>query len=231
VTAVTAPATVRPRPTGLDFRVHTTALNNPDLIGLSPPAFRLWALMSLHSVGQGTDGHLADRAVAILPGVKAMGKLLQELGDAGLVARVDGGWRLRGFLTYQSSSEALARSRDGNRTRQQRHRDRRREGPARPEADESEGPDPEPTVQRAPPVDQDAPVTRYGDALVTGPAQVRAGQDREGEVGSGQVASDSAWAGIPVTKPGTACHACLLPLPVELWTVGTHTHLHCHVAA
>lgn len=91
-----------------------------DALGRSKlPAVGLWTLSISWSNRRLTDGFVPADRIRALGGTKAIAELL---ADVGLFDRVEGGYAIHDFLTFNDSAETVQARRDAAAERQRRHR-------------------------------------------------------------------------------------------------------------
>lgn len=101
-----------------------------------------------------TDGRIADRELPLVAKVRGLKATAQQLADAGLWDRIDGGWQIHDYLDYNPSREQVLAERKKNAERQERFRQRRNGKPVPPGGGRSNGVTPD---------SPDAPGTHDGD--------------------------------------------------------------------
>lgn len=151
-----------------DARLPGRWLLNPVMDSLSDRAWRTFTGSLMWSAEQATDGVLTDRSLRLLhpDGVDPL--TLEELLRAGLWERTESGIvSVANWSETQSTSEQLARGREMNKQRQQRHRARAQEKAATASPD---------------PVTGDVTRDRTGDVTRVSPRQ---GKDRQGKARQG----------------------------------------------
>jgi hypothetical protein len=114
---------------------------------LSDRAFRLHVSAICWCSENLTDGRIADRELTLLAKIRGIKTTAQQLADAGLWDRVDGGWQIHDYLDYNPSRAQVLADRKKNAERQERFRQRRNGKPVPPDGDgrsngvTSDGPD------------------------------------------------------------------------------------------
>ncbi|MFD4257759.1 hypothetical protein ACFWR9_09005 [Streptomyces sp. NPDC058534] len=105
------------------FRLHVSAL--------------CWASENL------TDGRIADRELPLVAKVRNVKATAQQLAEAGVWDRIEGGWEIHDYLDYNPSREQVLVERKKNAERQERFRRRKNGKPTPPGNGSSNGVTPE----------------------------------------------------------------------------------------
>ncbi|TVZ96475.1 hypothetical protein [Streptomyces sp. BK340] len=80
-----------------------------------------------------TDGRIADRELPLVAKVRGLKAAAQQLVDAGLWDRIEGGWEIHDYLDYNPSRAQVLAERKKNAERQERFRQRRNGKPVPPD--------------------------------------------------------------------------------------------------
>ncbi|MBA2951632.1 hypothetical protein [Streptomyces himalayensis] len=100
---------------------------------LSDRAFRLHVSAICWCAENLTDGHIRERELTLVAHVRSLKATAQQLEDAGLWDRVDGGWVIHDYLSYNPSREQVIAERKKNAARQEAFRRRRNGKPVPPD--------------------------------------------------------------------------------------------------
>jgi hypothetical protein len=106
---------------------------------LSDRAFRLHVSAICWCAENLTDGHIRERELAVVAHVRSLKATAQQLEDAGLWDRVDDGWVIHDYLSYNPSREQVIAERKKNAERQERFRRRKNGKPTPPPEGASNG--------------------------------------------------------------------------------------------
>jgi hypothetical protein len=100
---------------------------------LSDRAFRLHVSAICWCSENLTDGRIADRELQLVAKIRGIKATAQQLADAGLWDRIDGGWEIHDYLDYNPSRAQVLAERKKNAERQERFRQRRNGKPVPPD--------------------------------------------------------------------------------------------------
>lgn len=162
------------------FRLHVSAL--------------CWASENL------TDGRVTDRELGLVAKIRNVKATAQQLADAGVWDRVEGGWAIHDYLDYNPSREQVLAERKKNAERQERFRRRKNGKPTPPSNGSSNGVTPEGS-DAAEEHDGDTTATRRkhdGDTTATGS---RSEEDTEPQVNGIRNAVTNGAPSRPVPTP------------------------------
>lgn len=106
---------------------------------LSDRAFRLHVSAMCWCAENLTDGHISDRELALVANVRNIKATAQQLQDAGLWDRTEGGWAIHDYLDYNPSRDQVLAERKKNAARQEAFRKRRNGKPTPPPDASSNG--------------------------------------------------------------------------------------------
>ncbi|MEU9558021.1 hypothetical protein [Streptomyces fumanus] len=105
-----------------------------------------------------TDGRISDRELPLIAKIRNVKATAQQLADAGVWNRTEGGWEIHDYLDYNPSREQVLAERKKNAERQERFRRRKNGKPTPPGNGGSNG---------VTPGVPDAPETHDGDTTAT----------------------------------------------------------------
>ena len=100
---------------------------------LSDRAFRLHVSAICWCAENLTDGRIAERELPLVAKVRGIKATAQQLEDAGLWDRIEGGWEIHDYLDYNPSRDQVLAERKRNAERQERFRQRRNGKPVPPD--------------------------------------------------------------------------------------------------
>ncbi|GAA2199837.1 hypothetical protein [Streptomyces bangladeshensis] len=80
-----------------------------------------------------TDGRIADRELPLVAKIRGLKATAQQLVDAGLWDRIEGGWEIHDYLDYNPSRAQVIAERKKNAERQERFRQRKNGKPVPPD--------------------------------------------------------------------------------------------------
>lgn len=112
-------------------RVYEETRDDPKILALSDPAYRMWDQGLVYCSRQLTDGFIPEHAIHTF-GVKARNKLRvaaelcreQVPGQAPLWSKVEGGYAVHDYLDWNDSADTILKKREGDRARSKRYRTR-----------------------------------------------------------------------------------------------------------
>lgn len=100
---------------------------------LADRAFRLHVSAICWCSENLTDGRIADRELPLVAKVRGLKATAQQLVDAGLWDRIEGGWEIHDYLDYNPSRAQVLAERKKNAERQERFRQRKSGKPVPPD--------------------------------------------------------------------------------------------------
>ncbi|WP_428956155.1 hypothetical protein [Streptomyces sp. cg35] len=106
---------------------------------LSDRAFRLHVSAICWCAENLTDGHIADRELALVAHIRGIKATAKQLQEAGVWDRTDDGWLIHDYLDYNPSREQVLLERKRNAERQERFRRRKNGKPTPPPEGDGNG--------------------------------------------------------------------------------------------
>ena len=110
------------------FKVDDTLHSHPKARGVGLAALGLWVMAGSYCSQYVTEGHVPEWFVT---GIVNGRRSSNELVEAGLWTRVEGGYQFHDWDHYQITREEVERDKALNRARQRKFRESRREARAR----------------------------------------------------------------------------------------------------
>lgn len=101
-------------------KLHHTLLTDPDVMDLSPAAFRTWALGIVYAGAKLTDGYVSPKALRRT--IQAEVDSVRELVTCGLWSELGDGWQIVNYLEHNQSRQQVEAARESARRRAKKSR-------------------------------------------------------------------------------------------------------------